>query len=343
MPGLPFQKRTLLFVLFGFLFSCGGSPKKQTEKTEKTEKAKKTVPKLPIPHFNADSAYHFVEKQLSFGPRVPNTMQHQLCGDFLVEKLKNFGWEVQTQAFTTTAYNGEILKGRNIIGSFNPEVKKRVLLAAHWDTRPVADQQKPEPLAEPIPGANDGASGVAVLLEMARTIGADTVKPQLGIDIIFFDVEDYGMPEGEENQSNKEITYCLGSQYWTKNMHKENYHAYFGVLLDMVGAKNARFTQEGYSRKYAPKVLNRIWEKAAEIGFGEYFVKKETEPIIDDHYIVNTESAITMIDIIHYDTTGGHPFFEHWHKQTDDLSQIDPKTLKAVGQTLLHFVYNDEI
>lgn len=332
-----FYKISFFSFLAILFFSC--SDTKTTSKKENTQ-PKVSKPVLPVPDFNADSAYTFVEEQVAFGPRVPNTMQHQLCGDYLVEQLKSFGWEVIEQTFETEAYDGTMLKGRNIIGSFNPEVRKRVLLSSHWDSRHVADQEE---IAEPILGANDGASGVGVLLEMARLIGADTIKPQMGIDILFFDVEDYGAPSGAENVSDRQITYCLGSQYWTENLHKEGYHAYYGVLLDMVGAKGARFTKEGHSRQFAPKVVDKIWDKAAELGYGAYFVNENTEAIVDDHYIVNLQSSITMIDIIHHDRVYDNPFFEHWHRTTDNMDAIDKNSLKAVGQTLLHVVYNDII
>ncbi len=334
-----------LFTSLAILALMGCSNQQQQESSTEKPPATSSKPTVPTPEFNADSAFHFVEKQVAFGPRVPNTMQHQLCGDYLVGKLKQFGWEVVEQPFEIQAYDGTILRGRNIIGSFHPAATKRVLLAAHWDSRHIADHDPDETQQnKPILGANDGASGVAVLLEMARTISTDSLKPSLGIDIIFFDAEDYGMPAGATNQTERQITYCLGSQYWTENLHKPNYHAFYGVLLDMIGAPNATFRKEGYSMQYAPKVVDKIWATAGSLGYSQYFLNEQADPITDDHYIVNTQSTITMIDIIHLDNrANGSPFFEHWHTQQDDLNTIDKNTLKAVGQTLLHVIYNDII
>ncbi|MCS6832912.1 MAG: M28 family peptidase [Flammeovirgaceae bacterium] len=299
------------------------------------------------PSFNADSAYYYIEKQLSFGPRVPNTKSHQKCGDYLISTLQSFRegtkpMEVFVQAFEAEAYDKTVLKARNIIASFYPQKRKRILLAAHWDTRPFSDQDEEKHHFSPIMGANDGASGVAVLLEIARVMSSSPDSLQVGVDIILFDVEDYGAPEFEEvTNPSSSTSFCLGSQHWAREPHKERYHAYFGILLDMVGAKNARFTWEGYSREIAPSVLKKVWDMAHLLGYGEFFLYQKTAHITDDHVFVNKYTNIPMIDIIHYDTLGGHPFFEHWHTQKDNIDIIDKNTLKAVGQTLLHVLYNE--
>jgi hypothetical protein len=335
------KKTSLIFLLFS-IFSC---QQKSTDEGKKTDEViKKEMVKAP--DFNADSSFFFIEKQLSYGTRVPNSKPHQQCGDYLIATLEDFKrgqkpLEVIVQSFDAEAYDGSILKGRNIVASFNPASKKRILLAAHWDTRPFSDQDENKFHFTPIMGANDGASGVGVLLEVARVLSSNTDSLKVGVDLLLFDLEDYGAPEFEQTKVEQTTSYCLGSQHWSKEPHTERYHAYFGVLLDMVGAKDARFTWEGHSREFAPKILRKVWDTAHSLGYGEYFPYQDTPPITDDHVFVNMKAGIPMIDIIHYDTIGEHPFFQHWHTQKDNIEVIDRQTLKAVGQTLLQVVYNE--
>ncbi len=314
-----------------FFISC------KTEKKEETPVETTPPPIVTAPDFNADSAYAFIVKQVEFGPRVPNTPAHVSAGDYLIEKLKDFGAEVIVQPANVRAFDGTILKIRNIIGSYNLQENYRILLCAHWDTRPFADQDTAHQ-NKPIQGANDGGSGVAVLLEIARQLSEN--KPNVGIDIIFFDGEDYGQPE-DSNLPYVEDSYCLGSQYWSRNLHKPGYNANYGILLDMVGAKNATFTMEQISMQYAPYVVEKVWKAAAQLGYGNYFIFQKTGPIVDDHYYINKIARIPTIDIIHHDPSTRSKFFRHWHTHGDDLSVIDPATLKAVGQTVLTVVFNE--
>jgi Zn-dependent M28 family amino/carboxypeptidase len=316
---------------------CKGN-NQQTEGNESTQK--QSLLMQPAPVFNADTAYYFIEKQVAFGPRVPNTEAHRRCGDFLTATLKRYGFQTIEQYFDAVAYNGTILKSRNIIGSFNPEARKRILLMAHWDTRPFADQDK-ERSNEPILGANDGGSGVGVLLEVARILATDSLRlEQIGIDIIFFDSEDYGQPEDDQRIAFKPDSWCLGSQYWAKNKHVPNYSAFYGILLDMVGAKGARFYQEGNSMEFAPSIVKKVWDTAHQIGFGSYFIYQRTGPITDDHLYVNQLAGIPSIDIIQYSPNSG--FGDFWHTHNDTMEVIDPNTLKAVGQTLLQVLFNEQ-
>jgi Zn-dependent M28 family amino/carboxypeptidase len=310
-----------------------------------TFSCKTDTPKEPIqppvftivkaPDFNADSAYYFIEKQVNFGPRVPNTPQHDAAAAWLIEKTTEFADTVYIQKADLKAFDGTMLKSTNIIGSFNDNAQKRILLAAHWDTRPFADQDS-ERTNEPILGANDGASGVGVLLEIARILSEKNVS--IGVDIIFFDSEDYGQPSFS-NLPYVADSYCLGSQYWAANPHKKNYSADFGILLDMVGAENAIFTHEGTSVYYAKNYLNRVWNIAKAIGFSNYFSFQETPPITDDHLYVNKILGIPTIDIIQYEKTSRSGFGHYWHTHKDDMSIIDKNTLKAVGQTVTQVVY----
>ncbi|WP_338815193.1 M28 family peptidase [Bernardetia sp. Wsw4-3y2] len=312
--------------------SCNGTS--TTEKPIKNTNTVQEKPLLPVPNFNQDSAYHFIEEQVAFGARFPNSEAHQETGDYIINKLKGFDKiNVQVQNFTATSFDGKMLSGRNIIASFNPSVKKRVLLAAHWDTRPFADQDD-ERKDEPILGANDGGSGVGILLEIARTLSVSTEQPQVGIDMIFFDLEDYG--------NNTQDSYCLGSQHWGKNRMPANYTAYYGILLDMAGAKNAKFAQEGYSRQTAPSVVKNVWNMAHRIGYGGFFPFQEAPAITDDHVYVNQLAQIPMIDIIEYSTEGKGYFGTYWHTHDDNMDVIGKETLKAVGQTVTHVIYNEE-
>ncbi len=313
------------------LVSCTGS---STETTNTINKPIVEKPLLPVPVFNADSAYHYIEEQVNFGARYPTSEAHQKTGDYIIEKLKSLDKiTVQVQNFTATSVEGKLLSGRNIIASFNPEIKKRILLAAHWDTRPLADQDD-ERTNEPILGANDGGSGTGVLLEIARTLSVSSEQPQVGIDMIFFDLEDSG--------NNTPDSYCLGSQHWGKNKMPANYTAYYGILLDMVGAKNAKFAMEGYSMQTAPSVVNTVWNMAHRIGYGGFFPFQEAPAITDDHVYVNQLAQIPMIDIIEYSTQGKGYFGAYWHTHDDNMDIIGKETLKAVGQTVTHTIYNEE-
>ena len=292
------------------------------------------------PEFNADSAYMFVKRQVDFGPRIPNSVAHIECGDYLVTKLKEFGAEVIEQKTTLKTYDGTELNARNIIGVYNPENKKRILLFAHWDTRPFADQEPDKTKqTQPILGANDGASGVGVLLEIARQLNSKPID--VGIDIIFFDAEDWGQPSYEQNQVPGDW-YCLGSQFWAKNPHTPKYRAKYGILLDMVGAPNATFYKEGYSVKYASNITEKVWTCASRLGYGSFFINRSGGYIIDDHLAVNKLRRAPSINIIHTSDDTPHGFGNFWHTHKDNMDVIEKTTLKAVGQTVMEVIYTEE-
>ncbi len=323
----------MLYILFAAaMISCSQNPSSSSAKVES-----QPVKQQNVPAFDADSAWVFVENQVKFGPRVPNSEAHVACGNYLTSELKRFGAQVYEQEATLTAYNGTQLKAKNIIGSYNPENSKRVLLFAHWDSRPYADHDKdPANHKKPIDGADDGASGVGVLLEMARQFSIKS--PAIGIDIIFFDAEDYGTPEFVKEY--KENTWCLGAQFWAKNPHVKGYKADFGILLDMVGAKNASFFKEATSMRYAPQIVEEVWSTARDLGYGKFFINAEGGAITDDHQYVILGRNIPCIDIIYTDPESDNGFGPHWHTQNDTMDNIDRETLKAVGQTVLQVVYN---
>lgn len=321
------------FWLIGLLiFACACSGEKTTETVVEDVISK------PYPAFNADSAYAFVQKQVDFGPRVPESQGHSDTKNWIISKLEGYGWSVQTQEFQIKTYDGLTWDLTNIIASYNPTATKRILLAAHWDTRRIADKDT-ERLNEPIDGANDGGSGVGVLMEIARTIASQDLKPDVGIDIIFFDGEDDGEPDKASTTNNSQIWWCHGSQYWSKNRHIPNYSAYYGILVDLVGAKNAKFYREGYSRQYASGIVTKVWGNAAKIGHSDFFIQKDAPEILDDHAFVNAIAGIPMIDIIEFSPDYGFGHYHHTHKDNMDL--IDPRSMRAVGETILFTVYQE--
>ncbi|MDR1459271.1 MAG: M28 family peptidase [Bacteroidales bacterium] len=317
------------------LTGCDPTPSNDNVREEE-EKTKQ----IQTPDFDEDSAYYFVKRQVDFGPRVPNTKEHRECGDFLLNALKKYADTTTYQSLEIRAYHGVLLRGRNIVGIFNPNAHKRILLAAHWDSRPFADHDpNPDNHRRPIDGANDGASGVGVLLEIARQLHIN--HPLVGVDIIFFDLEDYGEPE-DERFSYTGNNWCLGSQSWSKNPHVKNYRAQYGILLDMVGGENAQFTREGTSCEYAPDIVNKVWNRANILGFSSYFQNRESSPIIDDHLYINRMRNIPTIDIIEWSSSSGSGFNKHWHTMNDNISNIDKKTLSTVGKVVLSVIYDEK-
>ena len=298
-----------------------------------------STPLVPTPVFNEDSAYQYIYKQVAFGPRVPNTVSHKKCGVWLESELTKYGFEVIAQEAIVEAWDGSKLEMKNIIGQFNPESKERILLCAHWDTRPYADKDSVNKF-KPIDGANDGGSGVGVLLEIARQISIKS--PGYGVDIIFFDTEDYGTIHDAGYESIQQMLddWCLGSQYWARNLHVANYQPKYGILLDMVGAPNATFPKEGISQKYAAHKVTAIWNAGDALGYGNYFVKKISGAITDDHTFINKIAGIPTLDIIDMNVEGQYwSFGSFHHTHADNMDLIDKKTLKAVGQTVLHAIY----
>jgi Zn-dependent M28 family amino/carboxypeptidase len=309
-----------------------------TSDRPKTEIKTKEVTLIPAT-FNADTAFAFVAKQVAFGPRVPNTPAHRNCAKYLEASLKRFTPNVLIQQGIVNAYDGTPLHFNNIIGVFNPDAKVRVLLVSHWDSRPFADH---DPIISnrrtPVPAANDGASGVGVLLEIARQL---KIKPStIGVDILFVDAEDYGAPEDAASEAKDD--WALGSQYWAKNPHKEGYTARYGLLFDMVGAADARFTLEGTTMYYAPDIARKIWNIGEQLGYGSYFSTEETNGITDDHTYINQIIKIPTVDIIQNDPSTPSGFYKNWHTTLDNMDGISRETLQAVGTTVLTAVYYEK-
>ena len=331
---------SLLFVFTLLMASCSACNSNKTTTKASEESTLKMSYNQISPEFNSDSAFVFIKEQLDFGPRVPNSAGHLECGNYLVAKLKSFGAQVIEQKTKLQTYDGISLNARNIIGVYNPDNKKRILLFAHWDTRPFADQDEDKSKrTQPILGANDGASGVGVLLEIARQLNESPLD--IGVDIIFFDAEDWGQPSYERNQVPGDW-YCLGSQYWARNPHTPNYRANYGILLDMVGAKSASFYKEGYSVQYASNVTEKIWSLASSLGYGSFFINKKGGYITDDHVAVNQLHRAPSVNIIHTSEESPHGFGDFWHTHNDNINVIDKSTLKAVGQTVMEVLFTEK-
>lgn len=325
-------KSILFYLSLIFIVACSSEPQ-QTKKTT----ARKPKPKVEIPTFNADSAYHYIQKQVDFGPRVISSKPWENCAIWLENKFLQYTPNVLVQEAPVTTYDGKKHTLKNIIASFSPEKNNRIALFAHWDSRHIADHDT-ENQDSPILGANDGGSGVGVLIELARQFSIK--NPKTGIDIILFDAEDYGQPENSGFPIMQD-SWCLGSQYWGKNPHKPNYFARYGILLDMVGGKDATFRHEEFSKYFASNVLQKVWRKANQLGYGNYFVFENSNQVLDDHYYVNMLTGIPTIDIIENDPSTENNFNKHWHTHADDMNNIDKNTLKAVGQTLLEVLYRE--
>lgn len=320
---MPLNKILLLTLLVSVVFGGCKEPKQNQDRPAKT-KAEDPVYTLS---FSSDSAYQYIQDQVDFGPRVPQSASHAECAVFLESQLKRFcdtGFIQQA----TIPYKGKLLSIKNIIGSFNPDATKRILLCAHWDTRPQADEDEARP-TEPADGANDGGSGVGVLIEVARQLSLQ--RPDEGVDIVFFDAEDMGDRMGDPK------TWCLGSQYWSERPHKSNYVARFGILLDMVGPENPVFAIEGYSWQYAQPYVKKVWSTANRLGYGKYFVNYRGGSITDDHVFINQIAGIPTLNIIHYDESQGG-FGAFWHTHDDNMETISKNTLQAVGETVFTVV-----
>lgn len=297
-------------------------------------------PRVVPPPCSPDTAYAYVQKQVDFGPRVPGTDAQTKCADWILKNCQKLGLTAELQNGSDTTWDGNIIPIRNIFAQYKPERAVRVLLLAHWDSRPYADLD-PDPANQknPILGADDGASGVAVLLEIARVL--QTSDPNIGVDFFFSDAEDYGQDDRGMVVDRNPDTWCLGTQYWATHNKPTNYMPRFGILLDMVGGKHPVFPKEGTSLALAPDVLDKVWTHARIAGYGNYFVDTPTGQTTDDHLYVNQLAGIRCIDIVHYEPST-HDYPEWHHKQTDNMSIIEKSTLKMVGDVVLETLFNED-
>lgn len=304
------------------LMSCT-SDKAASESKQAEESA--STPTAPVAQFSADSAYSYVERQVAFGPRVPGSAAHASAAAWLESELRRHGAEVIVQKAELTAFDGTKLPARNIFGQYQPEAADRLLLVAHWDSRPWADADAdPAKHKTPVDGANDGASGVGVLLEVARQLAAN--RPERGIDILFVDAEDWGTDGDEES-------WALGAKYFVEHPIKPGYKPSEVIVLDMVGGTEARFPREYFSQQNAPALLDRVYAVAAASGYADLFPNEIGGAVTDDH-LQFIKAGIPAVDIIDY-RDGFHPA---WHTSADDMTAISRNSLQAVGQTVLNLI-----
>lgn len=325
------KSKIYLFVCLSavlYFYSCGSDPKQTTSEPSKTEETTKTP--VNIPAFNAKLAYDKIANQVAFGPRNPNAEGHHKTKQWIIDELNTLGLKVNTQTFRANTFKGEKYTGTNIVGHYKPEFQNRILLLAHWDTRFMADLEEGDLKNKPIPGADDGGSGVGVLLALAQLVVDNEVN--VGIDFLFLDAED----QGEDGGSNPE-SWCQGAQYYASNMMISSAKPQFGILLDMVGAKDAVFMKEEISMTFAGHIMHKVWAMAQGMGYGKYFNNQTTTAALDDHFFINRTAGIPTIDIIYKNDAG---FGAHWHTHGDNMEVIDEKTLQAVGQVVTAVIYN---
>ncbi len=319
----------LLLLIAGVMVGCASCKPQQSTNSASVNSDDNDVKQVIT--FDGNKAFNLVEAQCDFGPRVPGTPAHSKCASWLEQQLRQSCDTTIVQEGTVTTFDNKKLNIKNFVGSFNPEANDRILLLAHWDCRPWADND-PDPAKhkEPVMGANDAASGVAVLLELARQM--KDKKPNIGVDILLVDAEDWG-------QNDDEDSWALGTQFWASNPHVEDYSPRYGILLDMVGAKGAKFSKEVMSMQFASSVVNEVWDIAQKSGYSSYFDNNLGGAITDDHIIVN-RMGIKCIDIIDTRSDSDTGFFAGWHTTDDTLHWIDSDVLKAVGQTVANVIYS---
>ena len=337
-------KRSLPFYLFTlllFLVACSTTKKSQVAQ-----------PVVTVT-FNADSAYEFCAAQCSFGPRTMNSEAHEQCAQWIQQKFEQYGYQVTLQKADLKGYDGTILKSTNIIACHQPSAishqpSSRIFICAHWDSRPWADNDPDEAnWRKPVMAANDGASGVAVMLELARLLQQND-SARVAVDFICFDAEDWGVPQWSDIADAD--SWALGAQYWAANYRSEangqkpNAKSYqYGILLDMVGGQGAKFYQEQMSNIYASAIVKKVWRAARQAGYGSFFPKKEGGGITDDHIPINQLAKIPTIDIIaYYPDCSQSSFGPTWHTLADDMQHIDRNTLKAVGQTVIQVLWTEK-
>ena len=312
------------------LTACGGASSQGGKTTE--------TPLVEAPVFEADSAMSYVQQQCDFGPRVPGSEAHRACGDWIVAMFRSWGAEVKEQHTELAGYDGVLMPCRNIQARIGKpaEGKKPILVTAHWDSRAWADHD-PNPALRrtPVMAANDGASGVAVMLEMARVLSRH--GGEACVDFVCFDLEDQGTPDWEETDGSDDF-WCLGSTYWAEQAFINAYTALYAINLDMVGTEGARFCQENFSLRYASSLVTAVWQMAERLGYADFFPTMAGGYVTDDHLPINRLAHIPAIDIIPHNEGGVSSFGPTWHTTSDTPEHVDAAALKAVGQTLVQLI-----
>lgn len=327
----------ILAACLSSMAACSGCAANRQNTGQQADLADRTSQTVNVPAFDADSAYAYVSRQVAMGPRVNNTPGHAQCERWLVESLRKFRADtVIEQKAVINDHTGRALDINNILARYNLSAPRRILLLAHYDTRPIADQ---DPDAanrnKPVPGANDGASGVGVILEVARQLGMQS--PSVGVDLLLTDAEDAGTDDGPDS----ELTWALGTQYFMD--HSPYTYAdrpAYGILLDMVGGNGATFKREYFSQKYAPNINAKVWNAARDAGLTARFKSGQGPGVVDDHIFVN-RGGIPTIDIIECENSQTGSFPPYWHTLADDMPIIDRSTLGDVGTVLMNVIYRE--
>lgn len=341
------MKSAIRFILLITLIAACNSGNKEKKQIEGMTigGGADTIALKPAPDFNADNALEYIRHQCSLDARVPGSAAHEACANWIEDEFKRLGCETSIQRTMLKGYDQEEMECINICAKTNPESTDRILITAHWDSRQWADNDPNEANHhQAVPAANDGASGVAVMLELARLIQQTPLS--YGVDFVCFDLEDQGTPEwvtdiNEQEERANFGFWCLGSRYWASQALASGYHARFCINLDMVGAHGAQFAYEQYSMQNAAPLVDMVWRLAAQLGYSKYFPQREGGPIMDDHLMVQMYAQIPAIDIVPNVEGQRSSFGNTWHTLEDTPENIDPVTLKAVGQTLTQLLYND--
>ncbi|MGH7549604.1 MAG: M28 family peptidase [Gemmatimonadota bacterium] len=278
------------------------------------------------PSFSGELADSLVRQLVAFGPRVPGTAAHAEALAWMTDYLRERTDVVEQRPFTHVTQTGDTLELTNLWAQFNPQAGQRILVTGHWDSRPVAEKEAdPANRDRPIPGANDGGSSAAVILALADVLAED--PPAIGVDLLLTDGEDWGHDPATFSTFVPDM--FLGARHFAAN-DGADYRPLFGILLDMVGEEGARFPIEQNSEEFAPEVVSRVWEAAADLGYGEIFESRVGRPVTDDHVILN-QAGIRTIDIIDFD----YPF---WHTLEDTPDKLSAATMDAVGDVVLEVI-----
>jgi hypothetical protein len=287
--------------------------------------------------FDGDSALAYARAQVAFGPRVPGTDGHRRAGDWIAAQMRARADSVEVQSWKHVTAKGDTLPLRNIIARFKPAMTQRVLYLAHWDTRPTADSDRNLGARQrPIPGANDGASGVGLLIALADAFRK--TPPTVGVDLLFVDGEDYGAFEDwADTSKNKDV--LIGSQYFANRLPPA-YKPIFGVLFDMIGDASLQIYQETHSVNAAPEVVARVWQTAKELGYSKYFIPEVKGGVTDDHLPL-IRKGLRVIDVIDADycldggVECGTSERNLHHTMQDTIERISAKSLQIVGDVAL--------
>jgi glutaminyl-peptide cyclotransferase len=300
-------------IVLAFLFlatACGGDSQKGSAAQPATTGAAAST------DFSGAAAYDYAKAQVDFGPRVPGTPAAKKAGDWIINQMRARADTVIVQSFTYTTADGKKLPLRNIIARYRPDLKERILYLTHWDSRPVSESAATEAEKKmPVPGANDGASGVGMFIALGDVL--KKTKPSVGVDLFFTDGEDYGQ------FGPPQVDVLIGAKYFATHLPSPDYKPLFGVLWDMIGDKDLRIPYEMISFQQAPEVVSRVWQTAADLGYGNIFVQESGGEVIDDH-VPLLNAGLRVIDVI--DLT-----YPPHHTPQDTMDKISAKSLKIVG------------